>query len=210
MTKLMTSDQWCAVLRKCGVKIITATMWGDVFADVVTDKSFSKGTLEIDDFLGQVLHESAGLTQLRENLDYSASRLMQVWPSRFPTLDCALLYARNPEALANFVYAGRMGNCEPGDGWRFAGRGPIQLTGRDNYEFVGDLIGQDLVDLPELMEQPRYALEATIAWWEDRIPDSMLGDPLKVTKRVNGGILGLNDRILITKAACAALGGGVA
>lgn len=205
MSKLMTSDQWCEVLRKCGVKVITATMWGDVFADVVKDTSFSKGKEEIDDFLGQVLHESDNLTQFSENLDYSAPRLMQVWPSRFPTLDCALLYARNPEALANFVYAGRMGNCEPGDGHRFRGRGPIQLTGRDNYEFVGDLIGQDLTDLPELMEQPRYALEATIAWWENRIPDSMLGDPEKVTRRVNGGLLGLADRERITNLAQTAL-----
>ena len=208
MSKLMSSDEWCAVLRKCGVKIITATLWGDVFADVVTDKSFSKGEEEIDEFLGQVLHESAGLTQLKENLDYSAARLMQVWPTRFPTFVGAQLYAHNPDALANFVYAGRMGNCEPGDGARFMGRGPIGLTGRDNYEFVGNLIGQDLVDLPELMEQPRYALEATIAWWENRIPDSMLGDPTKITKRVNGGILGLNDRILITNEARAALGDG--
>ena len=205
MSKLITSDQWCEVLRKCGVKIITATMWGDVFADVVTDKSFSRGMDDVDDFLGQVIHESAGLTQFSENLDYSAARLMQVWPSRFPTLDCALLYARNPEALANFVYAGRMGNTEPGDGWRFRGRGPIQLTGRNNYEFVGDLVGQDLIDLPELMEQPRYALEATIAWWENKIPDSMLGDPIKVTQRVNGGLIGLADRILITNEASAAL-----
>ena len=205
MSQLMTSDQWCEVLRKCGVKVVTATMWGDVFSDVVKGTSFSRGMDEIDDFLGQVIHESDNLTQFSENLDYSASRLMVVWPSRFPTLECALMYAHNPEALANFVYAGRMGNTEPGDGWRFSGRGPIQLTGRDNYAFVGDLVGQDLIDLPELMEQPRYALEATIAWWEKKIPDSMLGDPEKITRRVNGGLLGLADRVLITNEARAAL-----
>ena len=201
----MTSEQWAAVLMKCGVKIITATIWGDVFADVVTDKSFSRGLDDVDDFLGQVIHESAGLTQFSENLNYSAERLCAVWPGRFPTLADARPYARSPEALANRVYGGRMGNTEPGDGWRYRGRGPIQLTGKNNYAFVGDLVGQDLVDLPELMEQPRYALEATIAWWEDRIPDSMLGDPEKVTMRVNGGLIGLADRELITNEARAAL-----
>lgn len=202
---LMTADQWRDLLIKCGVKIITATTWAEVFADVVKVGSFSKNAEEIDDFLGQILHESAGLERLSENLDYSARRLCEVWPGRFPTLDAAKPYARNPEALANRVYGGRMGNNQPGDGWIFRGRGPIQLTGRDNYAFVGDLMGQDLVSLPELMEQPRYALEATIHWWEDRIPDSMLGDPERVTKRVNGGLIGLADRVHLAELARGAL-----
>jgi putative chitinase len=194
MQGLLTADEWREVLIKCGVKIITATAWGDVFADVVKVGSFSNAADEIDDFLGQVLHESAGLEKLSESLSYSAERLCVVWPGRFPTLADARPYARNPEALANRVYGGRMGNVNRGDGWRYRGRGPIQITGRDNYAFVGDLMGQDLLGLPELLEQPRYALEATIHWWEDRIPDSMLGDPEKVTRRVNGGLIGLTDR----------------
>lgn len=205
MQGLLTADEWREVLIKCGVKIITATSWSEVFADVVTVGSFSKEAEEIDDFLGQILHESAGLERLSENLDYSARRLCEVWPGRFPTLEAARPYARNPEALANRVYGGRMGNNQPGDGWIFRGRGPIQLTGRDNYAFVGDLMGQDLVSLPELMEQPRYALEATIHWWEDRIPDSMLGDPERVTKRVNGGLIGLADRVHLAELAREAL-----
>lgn len=205
MQGLLTADEWREVLIKCGVKIVTATRWADVFADVVKVGSFSKEAEEIDDFLGQILHESAGLERLSENLDYSARRLCEVWPGRFPTLDAAKPYARNPEALANRVYGGRMGNNQPGDGWIFRGRGPIQLTGRDNYAFVGDLMGQDLVTLPELMEQPRYALEATIHWWEDRIPDSMLGDPERVTKRVNGGLIGLADRVHLAELARGAL-----
>lgn len=205
VVKLLSSDEWREILISCNVKITIATKWGDVFADVVTDKSFSKGISEVDDFLGQILHESAGLTQFSENLNYSAERLCIVWPGRFPTLDSAKPYARNPQALANKVYGGRMGNNEFDDGWRYRGRGPIQLTGKDNYSFVGDLIGQDLVDLPELMEQPRYSLEATIAWWEGRIPDSMLGDIEKVTKRVNGGLIGLVDRSTLTADAKSAL-----
>lgn len=205
MSQLLSSNEWCDVLMKCGVKIITATMWGDVFADVVTDKTFSRGLDDVDDFLGQVLHESAGLTQFSENLNYSAERLCAVWPGRFPTLSAAQPFARNPQALANKVYGGRMGNTEPGDGWRYRGRGPIQLTGKDNYAFVGNLIGQDLTGLPELMEQPRYALEATIAWWEAKIPDSMLGDVEKISLRVNGGLIGLADRVALTNDARSAL-----
>lgn len=202
---MRTAREWNSVLLACGVKPSVAAVWSEVFADTVKADSFSQGDAELDDFLGQVLHESAGLTRLTEGLNYSAERLTVIWPGRFPTVNDARPYARNPEALANRVYGGRMGNMEPGDGWRFRGRGPIQLTGRDNYAFVGDLIGQDLTVLPELMEQPRYALEATIAWWEDRIPDSMIGDPEKVTRRVNGGLIGLAHREDLTDAAREAL-----
>jgi putative chitinase len=202
---LKSESEWREILIACGVKVITATIMAPVWADTVKEGSFSKGEEEIDDFLGQVLHESAGLTAFSEHLDYSAERLVQVWPGRFPTLADARPYQHSPEALANRVYGGRMGNKEPGDGWRYRGRGPIQLTGRDNYLAVGDLIGQDLVVTPELMEAPRYALEATIAWWEDRIPDSMLGDPEKITRRVNGGLIGLADREHIAQLAQGAL-----
>lgn len=202
---MKTAHDWYDILVRCQVKPTVAAVWSEVFADVVKPGSFSQGDAEIDDFLGQVLHESAGLIRFSENLNYSPERLCAVWPRRFQTLDDARPYARNPEALANRVYGGRMGNNEPGDGWRYRGRGPIQLTGKDNYRVVGDLMGQDLVSLPELMEQPRYALEAAIAWWEDRIPDSMLGDTEQVSRRVNGGLIGLADRIELTHAAGAAL-----
>lgn len=202
---MKTAHDWYDILIRCQVKPTVAVVWSEVFADVVKPDSFSQGDAEIDDFLGQVLHESAGLTQFSENLNYSAERLCKVWPSRFHTIADARPYERNPEALANKVYGGRMGNTEPGDGWRYHGRGPIQLTGKDNYRAVGDLMGQDLVGLPELLEQPRYALEAAIAWWEDRIPDSMLGDTEKVSRRVNGGLIGLADREHLTGLAQGAL-----
>lgn len=205
MSQLMNANDWRDVLIKCSVKTLTAAQWAPVFADVIKDTSFNMGSTEVDDFLGQILHESAGLTQFSENLNYSAERLCVVWPSRFPTLQSAQPYARNPQALANKVYGGRMGNTQPGDGWKYRGRAPIQITGHDNYAAVGKLMGQDLLTLPELLEQPRFALEACIAWWEDRIPDSMIGDPQKVTKRVNGGLIGLADRIHLTDAAQKAL-----
>lgn len=200
-----TASEWNTTLVSCGVKPFTAAKWSVVFADTIKPGTFSAGDSEIDDFLGQILHESGGLEHMGENLNYSAERLMQVWPSRFPTLSVAQPFARNPEALANKVYGGRMGNTEPSDGWLYRGRSPLQITGKDNYIMVGDIMGQDLVTMPELLEQPHFALEATIAWWEDRIPDSLLGDTEKVTRRVNGGLHGLAQREDLTERADLAL-----
>ena len=198
-------SQWLDILLHCQVKPAVAATWSAIFARVVSDASFSQGDAELDDFLGQILHESAGLTQFTEDLHYSAERLVAVWPKRFPTVADARPFAYNPEALANRVYGGRMGNTALGDGWRYRGRAPIQLTGRDNYAHVGDLMGLDLVGNPDLLSQPDIALQACIYWWEDRIPDSLLGDVEKVTQRVNGGLIGLNDRVLKTRLAGEAL-----
>ncbi len=199
------SNQWLSVLLRCNVKAAVASIWCEVFARVVGEDSFSMGDAEVDDFLGQILHESAGLTTFTENLNYSAERLCAVWPGRFPTLDAALPFAHNPEALANKVYGGRLGNTAPGDGWNFRGRTPIQLTGKDAYIHVGTLMGIDLVSNPDQLAEPDKALQASIHWWEDRIPDSMIGDPEKVTKRVNGGLIGLADREHLTDLAREAL-----
>jgi len=189
----MNAHAWNNLLINCQVKPTIAAQWAQVFAEVVKPKSFSKGQEEIDDFIGQILHESTGLTRLSEDLHYGAPRLMEVWPSRFPTLASATPFARNPEKLANKVYGGRMGNTEPGDGWLYRGRGPIQLTGKNNYRRVGALVGQDLVGIPDLAAQPRFALEIAIAWWEDAIPDELLGDPEKVRRRVNNSLRGLAE-----------------
>lgn len=189
-----TAADWYHILIQCEVKPTVAAIWSEVFADTVTDKSFNQGDAELDEFLGEILHESDHLQALTENMNYSAERLCQVWPKRFPTLDDARPYARNPEALANRVYGGRMGNTEPGDGWKYRARTPIGLTGKNNYAHVGELMGQDLVNQPELLEQPHFALEACILWWEDTITDDLIGDPEKLTQRINGGLIGLADR----------------
>ena len=202
---MRTAHDWYDILIACQVKPHVAAEWSEVFADVVKPDSFSAGDEDLSAFLGQILHESDGLTRLEENLSYSAERLTVVWPNRFPTKADAQPYARNPEALANKVYGGRMGNTDPGDGWKYRGRGPLQVTGRDNYRSVGGIVGQDLEAMPELLEQPRFALEACIAWWEDRIPDELLGDPEKTTRRVNGGLIGLAHREELTNAAREAL-----
>jgi putative chitinase len=148
-------------------------------------------------FIGQCMHESGGFKFLKENLNYSAKALMNTWPSRFPDADVAEKYARQPEMIANKVYSGRMGNTEDGDGAKFIGRGLIQLTGKDNYRAFGEAIGEDLVANPQLVEQPRYAALSAGWFWNKRglnaLADAM--DITTLTVRINGGKIGIDDRI---------------
>lgn len=117
-------------------------------------------------FLAQIGHESGQLRVLVENLNYSADALVRTWPARF-TADTAPAYARQPEKIANRVYGGRMGNGPEtsGDGWRYRGRGLIQLTGRDNYRASGAELGLPLEDQPELLEQADHAAQSAAWWW---------------------------------------------
>jgi putative chitinase len=148
--------------------------------------------------LAQVGHESGGLTITEENLNYRAERLVEVWPSRFASVAEAAPYAGNPQKLGNHVYGGRMGNGPPasGDGFRFRGRGYIQITGRDAYRAIGALVGLDLEARPELAAEPEHALLATCGFWRwkglNEICDS--GDYAAVTRRINGGLNGFADR----------------
>ena len=154
-------------------------------------------------FIGQCAVESANFTRLQENLNYSAQRLTQVWPSRFPNISMAEPYANNPEKLANFVYAGRMGNLQDGDGWKFHGRGLIQLTGRENYANCGSGVGVDLIDNPDLLLTPKYAV-LSAGWFWNKKGLNALADTQEygaITRRINGGLTGLDERIAkITKA----------
>lgn len=117
-------------------------------------------------FLAQVGHESGQLRNLVENLNYSADALVRVWPTRF-TPQTAGAYARQPEKIANKVYGGRMGNGPEtsGDGWRFRGRGLLQVTGRSNYVAAGVGLGLPLADQPELLEQAEHATQSAAWWW---------------------------------------------
>ncbi len=193
---------WYTLLSRTGVKHAEAFAWAPVFARVITPGSFSMGWDEADDFIGQVCHESAMLTRVEENLNYTnAARICAVWPKRFPTEQDAQPYVRNPVKLANKVYGGRMGNVEPGDGWDFRGRGLLQVTGRDNYRAVGKVLGMPLELQPDLLAHPEWALRSALAWWEGNIPDAIMGDIVKVTKRVNGGTHGLEHRAELTRRA---------
>lgn len=149
-------------------------------------------------FLAQVGHESGGLTITVENMNYSAERLTKVWPTRFPTLASTQPFARNPEQLGNSVYANRMGNGPPdsGDGFRYRGHGYIQITGRDGYEEVGAIAGLDLVGDPDLAADPRHGLLVACSFWQWKKlnPICDTGDFVMVTRRINGGTIGMVDR----------------
>jgi putative chitinase len=186
---MITDADWLRVLEQLGVRPTTALKWNTAFADEVQPEKFSAGMDDILEWLPQVLHEYSMLERTEENLSYTPERICQVWPGRFPTLASAVPYSHMPQKLANFVYGGRMGNTLPGDGYLFRGR-PM-LTGRATYARVGDRIGQDLIVMPELIEQPHYALLAAIGWWESTVPDACLNDQAKIRRRVQGGTLGL-------------------
>lgn len=155
-------------------------------------------------FLGTLRHESGGFRVFVENLNYSAKRLMQVWPSRFKSKSQANKYARNPKALANYVYNGRMGNrVGTNDGWNYRGQGLIQLTGRNNAIKYTRRLGIDLIDNPEQLQhnsRPMWLVAADY-FCARRIKGKTLlehadeGNLRLICKAVNGGFHGLADRI---------------
>jgi len=154
-------------------------------------------------FIGQCQHESGNFKTLEENLHYSTSGLMRTWPSRFPSLDVAEKYANNPRAIANKVYAGRMGNGteESGEGWLYHGRGLIQLTGKENYVNCGLGLGVDLIGNPDRLLDPLYAALSAGWFWNKKGLNALVDDIETMTKRINGGLIGLADRkVKIAKA----------
>ena len=169
-------------------------------------------------FLAQAGHESAELTRLVENLNYGAAGLANTWPGRFavdPTArqrvpnGLALRLERQPEAIANCVYADRMGNgpAACGDGWRYRGRGLFQITGRAQYQRCGRALGLPLVEQPELLERPEHAALSAAWFWEDNGLNALAdaGDFEAVTRRINGGLNGLAERSLLWGRARAVL-----
>jgi putative chitinase len=149
--------------------------------------------------LGQASHESGGFKLVRENLNYSAETMVRVWPTRFKTLADAEPFARNPKALADKVYSGRMGNGE-GEGHFFIGRGFLQLTGKDNYKsFAADMRVPEIMQDPSLVETD-YAFETALWFFEKNglfaIADKGVSDDTikRITKRVNGAYIGLDHR----------------
>ena len=158
--------------------------------------------LRLAHFLAQCGHESGGFKLTKENLNYSAKGLNGIFKKYFPTLESAVPYERKPEKIANKVYGGRMGNGleASGEGWKFHGRGFIQLTGKENYTAFTKSIGEDCIANPDLVAS-KYAL-ASAAWFFNKnglhkMADGGANDDTvtKITKRVNGGTIGLPDRI---------------
>lgn len=150
-------------------------------------------------FIGQCQHESANFKALQENLNYSANGLKSVWGSRFPTDEVANKYARNPNMIANKVYANRMGNGdeESGEGWKYRGRGLIQCTGKDLYKTLSDALNINLIDDPDMLLEMPYASMSAGWFWNKKSLNDLADkkDYKEITKRINGGFNGLDDRI---------------
>lgn len=159
-------------------------------------------------FIGQCSHECGNFRILEENLNYRAETLIKLWPKRFDPAK-AQICARNPKLIANTVYSNRMGNRDEasGDGWRFRGRGCIQLTGYANYYHAGQALGEDLVMEPDLVATPRYAALTAGWFWGthdcNRLAEA--SDWVGLTKKINGGTIGLQDRIKHIDHAISAL-----
>jgi putative chitinase len=153
-------------------------------------------------WLAQLAHESAGFTRFEENLNYSAAGLRSTFGKYFPTTELAERYARQPERIANRVYADRLGNGgeASGDGWKYRGRGELQLTGKANYAKYGAALGIDLVNFPDKAAEPDAGALIAALYWHDHglneIADA--GDEAsfaKITRKINGGMNGWPDRV---------------
>jgi putative chitinase len=160
-------------------------------------------------FIAQCGHECGSFRILEENLNYRAATLMKLWPKRFPTQEVANGYEKNPKKIANMVYASRMGNRDEssGDGYRFRGRGCIQLTGHANYFHAGKALGVDFVADPDLVGTPKYAALTAGWFWSTHNCNNLAeaADWVGLTKKINGGTIGLDDRIKHTNEALAVL-----
>lgn len=155
-------------------------------------------------WLGNAAHESTQLNVLRENLSYSARGLMATWPKRFPTEAVALQFARQPQKLANYVYANRLGNgpFESNEGWKYRGGGLFQLTGKDNYVRAGKAVGVPLVNSPGKIEVPIVAARTAGWFWQSHGCNELAdaGDFERIVETINGPAkLGLNDRLAFYK-----------
>jgi putative chitinase len=166
---------------------------------------FNLTNTEAAHFFGQCAHESGDFRIFSENMNYSAAGLMRVWPQRFQTMSVALAYAGDPEAIANRVYGGRMGNgpVSSGDGWRFRGRGAIQLTGRDNYRtfaasgFPNVMEQPDLLAGPLAFESAFFFFERAKLWSLAKVVDDTAIEAVR--RKINGGTNGLADAAIKTR-----------
>jgi putative chitinase len=168
-------------------------------------------------FISQCAHESNNFRTLEENLNYSTEALLRVFPRYFgPGKANANEYARNPEKLANYVYMdvnrtprGALGNTQPGDGWRFRGRGLKQLTGRNNYAAFGKTVGMTAEQASEYVATEKGAIESACWFWDTNKLNTIADtdDVVLMTKRINGGDIGLSDRLRRYNEAMGILGG---
>ena len=190
---MITSAQLKSVFPLCR----DPTAWASILSKTAAEFDISTAT-RFGMWLAQIGHESTQFNSLRENMSYSMLGLMKTWPKRFPTEDSTQNFVRQPERLANYVYANRMGNGDfaSGDGWRFRGGGLIQLTGRENYRDAGKSLDLPLETQPLKILEPAIAAKVAGAFWKmagcNELADAH--DFETVTRRINGGLNGLKER----------------
>lgn len=151
------------LLQKLGISV----EWCEILNDLLPKYKIDTPQ-RMAAFIAQCSHESAHFTDLKENLNYGAKGLVMTWPKRFTTPELVNKYTRQPEQIANYVYANRLGNGDEasGDGWRYCGRGLIQLTGKSNYQAFADSIEMNLEDVPNYLETKKGAVEAACWFWK--------------------------------------------
>lgn len=192
----------CILTREQLSQLLTNNLyineWYEALSNLLPDYDINSPK-RVAAFIAQCSHESGGFKFLKENLNYKAESLIRVWPKYFPTLDLARQYAHQQERIANRAYANRMGNGDEasGDGWRFCGRGLIQLTGRNNYEAFAESIETPVEEIPEYLMTFEGAAQSACWFWETNNLNIWAdkGDMIMLTKKINGGDLGLQDRI---------------
>lgn len=172
--------------------------WYDAICEILPEYEINTPQ-RVAAFIAQCAHESGGFKFLKENLNYKAASLRKVFPKYFPDDAIAAAYANKPEKIANRVYANRMGNGpeESGDGWTYCGRGLIQLTGKNNYTFFAGSLDIPLEECAEYLGTFEGAVQSACFFWEQNNLNQWADkdDILTLTKRINGGTIGLEDRI---------------
>jgi putative chitinase len=190
----ITQDQLSKILH--GNAFVT--QWTDSLNKVLPEYDITSVD-RIAAFIGQTYVESAAYTTLHENLNYRAASLVRVWPSRFTTMEVAEQNTNKPEKISNRAYSNRMGNGDEasGDGWKYCGRGLIQLTGHDNYQAFADSVEMNLDDVPDYLQTFEGAIQSAAWFWEtnnlNQYADAW--DIKTLSIRINGGTNGLDERI---------------
>lgn len=198
-------------LRLCFPKCKDVKEYVNAFSSLLTKYEINASPARLAAFLGQFGHETMGWTRLVENTNYTTpERLMKVFPSKFPTLFLAKMYVGKPVNIANRVYANRYGNGDEksGDGYRYRGRGGCHLTFKDNYIAFYKATGVDVVQHPEFLEEPWYAVLAAAWYWDSRKINTLVDKQqwLEVTKAINGpAAMGHAEREAVRKQVLALL-----
>lgn len=208
----VTPAQWAHFLGALGVAPAIAAAWCEPFAEECTPDRFRDPGRELDDYMSQILWESGMLRAVVEDLNYRAPRIRELgslfgpgsrWARAAASADAL---AGHPEALAEVLYGGRFGNgTGNGDAFAFRGQGLPQITFRDNFAWLGDLMGQDLTVSPQLLQEPRYAVQASLLWFRGKVPLSCIDHDDRVRRCVNGSTLGLENTRKLAALARASL-----